>query len=221
MLAYLGKLGLPSNILELLEKYSAIASLAVIAVGILLAFFGYKLFKAILIIGGTVGAGAAVDMFLIPLFADKLPEVPMIGLSGLIVLVVAALGALLAYKAQKLVIFLGCGAAGYFFVGGIVGDLLVKQFPDMAFLSSTAGEIVISAVCALVLAIIGVIFFKLLFILITSIGGMGLAGAFLGNLVITEMNDMLIYVCFGAGAVIGIIALVYQFKTNPKFKQIY
>ncbi len=221
MLAYLEKLGLPSNILELLEKYSAIASLAIIAVGTLLAFFGYRLFKAILIIGGTVGAGAAVDMFLLPLFADKLPAIPMVSLSGLIVVAAAAIGAFLAYKAQKLVIFLGCGAAGYFLVGGMVSDLLVKQFPDMAFLSSTAGNIIICAVCAVVLAIVGVIFFKLLFIVITSLGGMGLAGAFLGNLVIAEMSDMLIYVCLGAGAAIGIIALVYQFKSNPKFKPIY
>lgn len=219
---FLAKLSVPEKALNFIDEHLLITTLVVATLGILIAFFGYKFFKALLVIGGAIGAGFAVSNFLIPLFIDKLPEVPFIGLPAIITIVGAGLGAVLGFFARKLCVFLGSGVGGYFLAHNVLYKFIYTIVPESwNFMDNPIIKIAVSVVFALIFACICELFFKFIFIGITSMGGLAIAALFLTNLVMTNMSSTAVYVSLGAGAAIGIVAMVVQFKMNPQYKPIF
>ena len=210
------------KILGFFDNHFVLVSLVIAVLGITLAFLGYKLFKALLIIGGAIGAGFAVSKWLLPLFASKLPAVPYVKLSDVIIVVAAILGAIIGFKLRSLCTFLGIGAGAYFLAHGPLYAYFVKLLPaSWTFINNSIVKIAISAVAALIIAIICQILFKFLFIAITSIGGMSLAALFLTNLVMIDMSRITVIAALGVGVVAGIVAIVVQYKANPKYRPIF
>ena len=218
----LTKLKIPEKAITFLDDHLILTTLAVAALSILIAFFGYKFFKVLLVIGGAIGAGFAVSSYLIPAIIDKLPEIPLIKLSDIIIVVGAALGALLGFTARKVCVFLGSGAGGYFLAHGVLYQYIFLVVPEnFKFMENPIIKIAISVLFAIIFACICERFFKLIFILATSMGGLAVAALFLANLVLIDMGLTAAYIALGAGAAIGIAAVVVQFKMNPQYKPIF
>ena len=219
---FLTKLSIPEKALDFIDAHLLITTLVVATFGIFIAFFGYKFFKALLVIGGAVGAGFAVSNYLIPLFADKLPEIPFIGLPAIITIVGAGLGAVLGFFARKLCVFIGSGVGGYFLAHDVLYKFIYEIVPsNWNFMENPIIKIAVSVVFALIFACICELFFKLIFISLTSMGGLAIAALFLTNLVMTSMSSTAVYIALGAGAAIGIVAIIVQFRMNPQYKPIF
>jgi hypothetical protein len=223
MLAKLESLGLvlPEQIAIYYRDYNLLVNLALVVVLGLLAFFGYRIFKAVLIIGGGVIGGTLAGLHLTPIIAPYVAAyIPgWLSLNAAVGIVVGLVAALLCWKAVKLVVFAGGAAAGYLFVGPLAVGWLATLVPSVAEIaSSSIGTIIVSVVTALVCALILYIFFKLIFIVATSIGCPAAIGFVLLYAVIPQPADDQIVLALAIGAALGLIALYYQFKTNAKVR---
>ena len=151
----LTKLSVPEDVLSFIDEYLLITTLGVAVLGVLIAFFGYKFFKALLVIGGAIGAGIAVNQFLLPLFIDKLPEISFIGLPAIITIVGAGIGALIGFKARKLCVFLGAGVGAYFLAHDVLYKFIYEIVPSgWTFMENSIIKIAVSVVFAIILACI-------------------------------------------------------------------
>ena len=214
-------LKLPEAAITLLEK-NLIASALILAVfGVILAFWGFKFVKIALIVGSAAGAGMATDLFLVPLFAEKVSDISIISVTGLAIVVAAALGAVLAFKAPRFVVFCGGAAAGYFFLANFVIDFVLKTFASVEFLKNDIAKIVMAALVALIVAIIVSAFFKFLFILGTSFGGAALLVASIITLALTKDLTALLIPAAAVCAVIAIIGMICQYVRGDGKKPLY
>jgi hypothetical protein len=214
-------LKLPEAAITLLEK-NVIASALILAVfGVILAFWGFKFVKIALIVGSAAGAGIATDMFLVPLFAEKVSDISIISVTGLAIVVAAAIGAVLAFKAPRFIVFCGGAAAGYFFIANFVIDFVLKTFASVEFLKNDIVKIVMAALVALIVAIIVSAFFKFLFILGTSFGGAALLVASIITLALTKDLTALLIPAAAVCAVIAIIGMICQYVRGDAKKLLY
>lgn len=223
MLEKLESFGLmiPEQIAVYYRDYTLLVSLALVVVLGLLAFFGYRIFKSVLIIGGGVIGGTLAGIHLTPLIAPYVATyIPTwISLNAAIGVVVGLVAALLCWKAVKLVIFAGGAAVGYIFVGPMAAGWLATAVPSIAEVAtSSVGSIIVSVVTALVCALVLYIFFKLIFIVATSIGCPAAIGFVLLYTVIPQPADDQVILALAIGAALGLIALYYQFKTNARVR---
>ena len=180
---------------------------------IVLAFYGYRILKFALVAIGAIGFGVLGNMILAPLALGAMGEVSTdFNLAVIIGLVCAAIGALLINFLYKLAIFVSGAAVGYY-IGTFVYVWLAGRFTDVAFFAEEYAPIVVGAVCALLVGLLFLFLFKFVYILSTSVGGMVSAGYVLATSIVTVPNPVVTYVCLGLGLVVGIIALVHQFKT--------
>ena len=224
MLTHLAHLGivLPESILTFYTTYSMLTKFIVIIGLIFVAFFGFKAFRTLLILGGSmIGAalaGTHLTSFLAPYIEAHIPE--WLHIDTLIAVVAAILAALICWKLYKLVIFAGGAAVGYIFVGPIAAEWLTTAVPSFeAALASQIGIIIVSVLCALICALVLYIFFKPLFIIGTSVGGLALAGFSTVYAVVSTAPDKNILIGgVAAGAIIGIFAMIHQFKANSKVR---
>ncbi len=223
MLAKLESLGLvlPEQIAVFYRDYTLLISLALVVVLGLLAFFGYRIFKTVLIIGGGVVGGTFAGLNLTPIIAPYIETyIPTwINLNAAVGILVGLVAALLCWKAVKLIIFAGGAAAGYLLVGPMAAGWIAEAVPSVAEIAvSSIGTIIVSVVTALVCALVLYIFFKLIFIVATSIGCPAAIGFVLLYTVIPQPTDDQITLALAIGAALGLIALYYQFKTNAKVR---
>ena len=194
---------------QMLSSFPMVLSVALALV--LVAIYSYRIFRLELSVSGAVGCGALGYIFLAPFLLDKLPTVEWIDLAAVIGVVCAILGWVLIYALHKVSLFL-CGAAIGFYAGIFVASFLALNFTDVALLQNEVFFYVVCGICALACGIIFVFLFKLLYILITSFGGMIGACYLISLSVFNEMNPPILYGTLAVGAVLGIIASVVQFK---------
>ena len=214
-------LKLPESIVTLLESRLITYTVLLAICGVILAFWGYKFVKIALIIGGAAGAGVATNLYLVPLFADKVGDFWIFSVTGLAIVAAAAIGAVIAFKAPRFVIFCGGAAGGYFVAGPYVCALVVKLLPNVKFFSGKIGTIVISAVAALILAIVVSVFFKFLFTLGTAFGGAGLTVACVFSLALTKSLPSLLIPAIALTAVVGIAGAICQYVRGDGKKALY
>ena len=200
---------------------NAILSVTLLCSLILMATWGYRLFRLTLPVTGAIAfamIGTFVSHYVVewvgsPIIAD------MILVDPLVVLVCALLGAIIFGALFKLGIFVVGAAAGWT-VGINVLVALANNMPDVEFFYTEAAYYIFAIAGALILGFLCAFLFKPLFILITSIGSMAIAGIVVGSAVIippvSDEQSILTFVGVSAavGAVAGIFCAVHQFKTS-------
>ena len=211
---YLEMITLPEWASNLINAYVFAFVLSSVVLLFILAFWGYKLLKACLAIAGAATFGIIGNTYLAPLLVPYTENsVPAwINVSGIIGMVLAAIGALLMVKLFKLGIFAEGAALGYV-LGSTATGIILTYVPNLeGFLSTPVGSIVVSCVLALILGVLFVLLFKHIFILVTSVGGLCAAGVLIGSCFVFELNPIILTVSAGIGVIVGICAMVYQYK---------
>lgn len=164
--------------------------IAVAAVGLLEAFFGYTLLRLELTLGGFAG-GYFLGSFLVNgVLRSVIPEGTV---SYIPMLVLGLIGALLAFKLFKLALFLGVGAAGF-----LVARSVIATFP-----LNWPVDLIVAIAVGLVLGILALKLMRPIVILVTALmGGYLVSFAFSGLLPIPYANLILLAVVFLLGVLI-------------------
>ena len=182
---------------------------------VLLAFYSYRILKLELSISAALGGGYLGYLFLAPLvlapFADTLPE--NIDFAVVVGVACVVLGWILAWVLYKVAVFL-LGAAVGFLGGYYAFIILALKFPEISFLSEDVFFWIITVLCALIAGALFVCLFKFLYIFTTSFGGMVGAAYLLGLSMfgLSAHEPMYLYPTLGVGAVLGLIAMIVQYK---------
>ena len=202
---------LPQETLDLLEQYLFPVTLAIVLALGFLAFYSFRVFRVMLTLGGAAAFGVIGSMVVAPLLTTNLGiQLQGISIVAAVGFVFALIGGLLAHFLYKLALFIAGAGAGYL-IGSVILLPILQNSLNIAFLSSPAGQIVVPVVVAIIMAILFIFLFKFLYIVLTSVGGMALAGAFVGSSIITGM-PIVLYASAAVGAIIGIFAAVSQFR---------
>ena len=182
---------------------------------VLTAFYSYRILKLELSIAAAIAGGYFGYLFLAPLilsnFADSLPA--EIDFCVIIGIVCTILGWVLAWVLHKIAVFL-VGAAGGFYGGSFLYAFIAGQFSEVEFLQSELFYWILAGVCAILAGVIFVYLFKFLYIFITSFGG-SIAAAYILGISMFGLNahePVYLYPTLGAGAVLGLIAMIVQYK---------
>ncbi|MBR3680675.1 MAG: hypothetical protein IKL79_01570 [Clostridia bacterium] len=181
---------------------------------VLLAFYSYRILRVELSASAAIGGGALGYLVLAPLILSKIQGLPDgVDFAAVIGIACAILGWIIAWALHKLAIFL-VGAGGGFYAGMYVFIFVALKWPEVEFLHSEAFFWIVCGVLALAAGIIFVYLFKPLYILVTAVGGTVAAAYLLGASVFGANVNNVQYLTpvLTAGAILGIIAAVVQFK---------
>lgn len=203
---------IPANLKEFFSTFGTPALLAAVIIGIALAFFGYKLFRASLAAVGALFFGAAADLFystLSKLFGNF--EFEALNMRALTVIAAALLGALLMRYIHKLALFLAGAIFGWSF-GAIALYVLLPGLSNIEFLKTEAGVYTALAVCALLFAILTPLLFKLFFIFTSSVLSLTVCAVAIGLSLFKSADYTVLIVSAAVGILFGIIAMIYQYK---------
>lgn len=197
----------------LLANFGFIPALAMVIVGIVLAFCGIRLFKICLALSGTYLFGTIGYTVVATVFEQNLPEIVAeipVNIAALAGFVLAAIGFALSWKLYKFAIFLFGGAIGYT-VGTSVAMMLAENL-EGEFFTSEMFPLIVSVVCAIIVGIITLFIFKFLYIFVTSFSGMFIA-MFSAYLVVAPKTGTIGLGLFAILAIVlSIVAMVYQFR---------
>lgn len=213
------------SILDFLKNMSFPVATVAIALLILFAVQGYKIFKSLIYVFASVGLAFAGHLYLAPrivkLIGDRMPDSVPIEVSISVAFVCAMFGVFLAHFAHEFIIFCMGGVGGYCLGFYYVAGLLAKNFGNLQFLKTKLAYIIVGVVCALILAVFLLLFFKYLYIFITSVGFMGLAGYILSRHMITD-TDPVFAICFATlGILIGFFMMIHQFDEEEKCQEFH
>ena len=177
----------------------------------LMAFYSYRIFRIEISVVGSVLLGYVGYALLAPLVLQNV-QIENVNLAAAIGIVCAIAGWFIAHALYKLVVFAAGALLGYS-LGAMLAETLASTFTDVQFLCSDTGKIVVAAVCALIAGILFISLFKVVYILLTSLGGM-ISAVFLAGMSVCDVATMpAVYLgLLVLGTVLGIVAAVHQFK---------
>ena len=209
---------IPPHIAECIELYKPLFLLAAICILSLIAFEGYKLFKMLVYVGGAFAFGYLGITYLAPeleeYIASKLPE--NISYPGLVAVACALIAVFLTRCAFTFMIMAIGGVGGYFLGSTVIYNLLIGYFNTLDFLKAGMVKHIVVGVIAALLALVCILIFKHIYMFATSFGCMIISTLLLQNIVIPTANDD-IKICFIIlGVVVGIFALVHQYRQEEK-----
>ena len=221
--AITGKFGelvnlLPAPILELYQTHTVVFMMVAACLLVLLAFEGYKIFKMLLFAGSAIGFGVIGFWYLAPIIpADIKALVPaIVEVDVLIAIVLALLALFLCKVAQPLMIMILGGITGYFVGSTLVYTLLVAHFDTLDFLKMDTVKYIVGAAIASVMVLIFLLFFKHIYIVGTSFGGVIAAALMVQSILLPAADDSM-KICFVILAVaLGIFALCRQYQEEEK-----
>ena len=116
----------------------------------------------------------------------------------------ALIGLALGCFLDKAILFIAGAAGGYFGTQLLAGLFFADLMRPIVL-------IIISAVIGVIIGILLCVIFKPTYIIVTSVGGMTMAGFIIG-LFFYPIDSYYILIFVGAGALIGIIPAIFQFK---------
>lgn len=212
---------IPAPVISFYENYKIPVLITLIALCVLVSLEGYKIFKGALyvIVSGGLGfvAYKFVAGFLLSKIGGMLPAAPM-GLSyeALIAVVFALAGVFMVKCAYKFTIMILGGACGFVIGYLVVARLIIKMFPTLAFLNSTAAKAVIGLIFAAIVGIFFILLFKHLFIFGTALGCMALAGMLAVMVVIPSASLTFKLAGAALGLVIGIYSTIHQYNEEQR-----
>ncbi len=206
-------LGFSSEVIEdkIPEQYAPyvaglnlVVVLAFVVACVLIAFYAAKIFKLTITVAGALicgSVGALGGTYVVTMF--EIPDMLSLSLPAVAGLVGALIGVAISYAVFSLLLFIvggGCAAVASFTVithYGLIADL--------------SKQLLASLVCAIIGGVLMVIFFKFLYILATSMGGMAMAGLIIGVNVAPD-SRMIKLAILGICLIIGLFAMRHQYK---------
>ena len=213
---------IPDPIMNFVRGHQDLVSIVLIGLFVLAAFEGYRIVRGCIYVGAGVGLAAISYIFagkFIP--AALLAKVPaQVQVKAIIAILCGVIGVLLVKFAYKAVVFFIGAAVG--FVGGyiVVARIVAKFFNSLAFLQTKLAFLAIAGVCALLGAIIFVLFFKHICMVGSGVGGMAVAALLAGKMAMPTMSTPVL-LCVGlAGVIGGILCTVYQYKVEERANEI-
>lgn len=209
-------------VFDVIRPMSPIYIILFTALAAIFAFAGYKLFKIGLYGIGAVGLAYAARYlapFVVGFYQGYLPA----GLDGTILLMVVAavIGAILARFARKFLVLCLGGGCGYLIGSGVVAGIVANYFNTLEFLKGDIAKIAFGVVCAAICGILFLLIFQHAWIILTSLGGMALAGLLLGILIMPEAGKDIWLYFIGGGAAIGIISIIHQYQVEARENDIF
>lgn len=209
---------LPAPILEFYNNHSVIFFMVVAAFLALLAFEGYKIFKMLLFTGSAIGFGILGYWYVAPMVPETIkayiPEI--VEVNVLIAVALAFVGLFLCKVAQPFMIMILGGITGYLMGSTFVYALVVDYFNTLDFLKADAVKHIVGGAIAALMVLIFLLFFKHLYIVITSFGGTIGAALILQSIVLPAADDSM-KICFVILAIaLGIFALTRQYQEEEK-----
>lgn len=184
-----------------------VLTLVTVVIGVVIAFYSYRIFRVALSVMGAVIFGGIGEMYIAPMIFKTASE-GMFNYSALVALGCALVGAILMGAIYKLALFV-CGAAAGYLSGGFVASLLA---PSVEFFASETGILVTGIACAVILGVLSIFLFKFLYIVGSGLLGMYVSGGALVAYALQGDGDIVKYAPFVIAVVGGIIAAVFQYK---------
>ena len=209
---------LPAPILELYKTHTVIFLMVAACLLVLLAFEGYKIFKMLLFAGSAIGFGIVGFWYIAPLIPESIKSyVPAIlEVNVLVAIALALLAIFLCKIAQPLMIMILGGLTGYFLGSTIVYTLLIDSFNTLDFLRIDIVKHIVGGAIAAVMVLIFLLFFKHIYIVSTSFGGVIAASLMIQSILLPAADDSM-KICFVILAIaLGIFALVRQYTEEEK-----
>ncbi len=196
-----------------LETLSTLQAAAIVAIGIWYLFYGYKYFKAMVVINGA-GGGALIGMYISRTFFNGSPNTPMLMALGGAVLFGALAWPMLKYAVGIMGALAGglVGYAGWHLIATAIGNETMRQH---AWTGGVVGMVIVGMI-AFVVFRASVIIFTALQGAIMTVGGtisLLLAHSATSDSVRPMLvgNDLLLIIILGVPAAIGFAA---QYATD-------
>ena len=189
---------------------------AAIAVGLALmvfAFFSFKIYKIALYLIGGLGGGILGLNFVSPIIVGAVAE-PAEWLPIAVAIACGVLGIILILALQKLAIFVS-GAFLGFLIGNYVSVIVAVSNPEFA---QGAGKWLVAIACAILVGFLSGVIFRPVFIISTSVVG-GLGGAMSVSGAFGLDPAIAVVVGIALGAIVSVLAMIFQFKTTGKKKE--
>ena len=206
------------SVTDALFKFEFVPMLIALIACVAIAFFAYRFYRICITAATAYGFGVLGYWFAETILVDKLSvslPIDEVALVPAVALIFALIGAIIAMCKYKAATFLVGAGVGYS-LSTIAASYLGANGAGVEFFDGTAGKIIVAVVCAIVAAFLLLFFFKFFYILITSVAPMALAGLIVVTLVCaTYAADYALYALI-AGAVIGVIAMIYQYKKSSE-----
>ena len=185
----------------------AVATVIIALALLLFAFFSYKLFKLGLVITGLVGGATLGTNFVLPI-VEKIVGDGVENLSLVVMIICAVIGAVLVLGLKKFAIF-ACGA----FIGYTVGAAINASVAAMLandMLLELPGSLIVPIILAIACGILAKFVFKFIYVIGTSL----CAAVAAISMLITAFIPSIAVAALPIGAVIGIVAIVFQLKRH-------
>lgn len=221
VVSMLQSLGFPESIISIYTNFTIPITLVLVALLGLIAFFGYRILKYAIKLIAAVSFAVLGNFFVLDLIRDfvapVLPE--SFSVAAVMGLVFALLGLVLSIFCYKFVMFLAGGGLAFMLSDSIIG--LIGTFVSLpSFLTEGIGKTILSIILALIVGLIVMYFFKLIYIVATSVGSLALAFALVVIAIIPTADSSLVGVAVAIGAIIGLVAMFLQFKADSKVRLI-
>ena len=192
---------------------SGVAAVAVGLALIIFALFSYKIYKVTLFLIGGCGGGFLGWAYLLPIINESLAE-PLEWVPYVVTVVCGIIGIVLILALQKLAIFIS-GAFLGFVIGSYASIIISTTNPEFG---EGIGKWLVSIACAILVGFLAGLIFRPVFIISTSLvcclgGGLCIAGSFGLEPFISVIVGVAI------GAVVSVLAIIFQFKTTGKKKK--
>ena len=209
---------IPDFVKNFYYAHRDICLIVAICLLVLVGFEGYKLFKMALYAGSAAACLYLGKRFLAPLvvgyFESHLPD--YIDSDILVGAVCALIAVFLCRCAFNFMIMVLGGACGYFFGALYVWRVIKSYFNTLEFLEQPMAKYIIGGVFAAICVILFVLLFKHAFIVGSSFGCLAAAGWLLQKLAASGATKEVKFAFIIVGAVIGIFALIHQYKEEER-----
>lgn len=210
----------PGKIWDSLNNLSFPVAAVAIGLLVLLAIQGYKIFKSLIHVGAAVGFAYVGHLYLAPkvvgYITPHIPESWGIDFGVVIALLCAIFALLVVHLRYDFAIFCCGGLTGYLAGFYFAAPKLAAYFDKITFLGHIYAKYGVAVLCALMAAILFLILFKNIYIVVSSIGCMSLAGYLLYKEVTPDQSNLVAFGFIALGVIIGVFMMVHQFEEEGK-----
>ena len=208
---------IPENLKGFFGSFSTPVLIVAVTVGVAVAFFGYKLFRASLAVIGAIFFGTAANLFYptISTFMGNF-TVESLDMRTTTVIAAALIGALLMRYLHKLALFLAGGIFGWSF-GAVALYALLPRLSEIEFLKTEAGVYTALIASVLLFAILTPLLFKLLFIFLTSVLSLTACAVAVAMSLFNSADYTVLTVSAVMGLALGFVAMVYQYRAAEDY----
>lgn len=205
---------IPESVMNIYNQHTVLCMLAAICVLALVAYEGYRFFKAVTYTGSAFLFGLVGYWYVAPALADKLQgAIPdILDYKATVAVACSAAAVLLCRYAFNFVLLAIGGGAGYILGSGMAYNFIVGYFNTLSFLQSDNVKKIVGGIVAVIAAMVFVLLFKLVFSVATSFGGMVGAALLLQMILVPGAEQQVKTVFIAIGVVFGIISIIHQRK---------